>query len=265
MTELFHYTTLDGCRGIIENKNLWATRWDCLNDMSETMIYKQAFTKEIKGDIPRFCPPSDNPDYDRAVEIFVDAARDALGEVFIISFCKHTDNFIRQHGLLSMWRSYANGGVALVFDEEKLTESLRSLCFHHEVQYILDNSDSAYIKAAADFFHNPTYNSIDQLIEDEHFPTTMRRMIVGCKHYGFHEEMEHRYITWDGAQLETKLSTRKNGKTKIYVELTIDITKDLVKKIIVGPGRLQTENHKAIAEIARNLNIEVRKSDIPYQ
>jgi hypothetical protein len=269
MTELFHYTTLKGCRGIIESNRLWATRSDCLNDTSETTVYKQPFAQEIRSAIFKICESSDKPyDVDKEVGIFIDAHHEAfcraLGDIFITSFCKHNNEFIRQHGLLSMWRSYADGGVALVLDEEKLNEDLKN-CFNCKVEYISDNSERHYVKAAGAFFHNLESSHIDHLIKDKNFIEAMRNMTVGCKHYGFHEEIEHRYIVSDSTRYEEKIYTNNDGKTKIYIELRVNITKDLVKEIIVGPGRLQTENHKAIIAMTKDLNIKITKSGIPYQ
>ena len=46
---LYHYTSMDGCRGIIETQTLWATHYQHLNDSSEL--------KRFAATLPTFLVP----------------------------------------------------------------------------------------------------------------------------------------------------------------------------------------------------------------
>ena len=45
--ELFHYTTLNGLRGILENGSLWATHYSHLNDSTEIDFVQAALVQPI--------------------------------------------------------------------------------------------------------------------------------------------------------------------------------------------------------------------------
>ena len=47
--EIYHYTSPIGFQGIIENKSLWFTRSDCLNDYSEGLYIEQVYKNSIVG------------------------------------------------------------------------------------------------------------------------------------------------------------------------------------------------------------------------
>jgi len=46
--ELYHYTSFDGLKGILESKKLWLTDYQCTNDLSEFGYSKAIFQHYIK-------------------------------------------------------------------------------------------------------------------------------------------------------------------------------------------------------------------------
>ena len=44
--ELFHYTTIEGLKGILENRCVWSTHFEYLNDSTE-VIYGQTLAKKV--------------------------------------------------------------------------------------------------------------------------------------------------------------------------------------------------------------------------
>lgn len=137
--ELFHYTSVNGVRGILESQNLQATHFRFLNDTSEisyvSPLVEQLFYEEIRdlviADEKRFGT------YDKTQRnIFVrDEAQklfhaafttiEQMSPLFLLSMCKHTHKDQIRDGLLSQWRGYGkSSGYCIVFDETELKQQL---------------------------------------------------------------------------------------------------------------------------------------------
>ena len=99
MARLYHYTSVNGLRGIIDSGNIWATHLGFLNDLP-------------KG---RAALSDDN--WRQQLE-----ETDKRSPLFIASFCRHLETHQQKNGLLSQWRGYAGegGGYCVVFDEDAL-------------------------------------------------------------------------------------------------------------------------------------------------
>ena len=106
IAELYHYTTLQGAYGIITTKQLWLTKIQYLNDVTELRYAIDLFRETVANWGAKL-----NPE-ERA---FIDKVAYELGSftgtnVCVASFCAHSD-------LLSQWRAYGAEakGVALGF------------------------------------------------------------------------------------------------------------------------------------------------------
>jgi hypothetical protein len=149
--ELFHYTTLDGLRGIIGTESLWAAHYSTLNDSTEIKFVRQAIRPYIAENLCSYLKLAARQrlSIQRAVRKFgglrkafdilsepvISAVHGAafesvngappLHEPFIASFCSHVEDgeYEREHGLLSQWRGYGGvGGYCIVFDTARLVE-----------------------------------------------------------------------------------------------------------------------------------------------
>ena len=151
--ELFHYTNAEGLKGILTSQSLWGTNWRYLNDSTEVAYFCEALPSLLTParmaacelfarEIPGFHAWADEQGGFRAL-----VAKEVLGltqtfrdsfahpdpaeqmfEYYVTSFCTPEDSppEVREHGLLSMWRSYAAGGYAIVFDTEELEALIRA-------------------------------------------------------------------------------------------------------------------------------------------
>ncbi len=121
-SELWHYTTAEGLLGILQSKQLWATRIEFLNDSEEFVGFFDSVLPGIVASIP---------------DIDHHALSSALRDVLLGGFRTFTSSFsaidagdtdkdwLTENGRLSQWRGYgAGGGYALVFDTAKLEECL---------------------------------------------------------------------------------------------------------------------------------------------
>jgi hypothetical protein len=50
LTRLYHYTTIEGLKGILESEEIWATDVDYLNDGSE-YVYAERFIEDVLTDL----------------------------------------------------------------------------------------------------------------------------------------------------------------------------------------------------------------------
>jgi hypothetical protein len=114
---LFHYTDLEGVKGIFTSRTLWLSKFTATNDISEIKLAIEHFqsfaarkARELEGGEGKF---------------LAEAAAQLEGfrrtNICLASFCE-------QHDLLSQWRSYGNDGrgVALGFNTARLLEVARN-------------------------------------------------------------------------------------------------------------------------------------------
>lgn len=227
--KLYHYTTWEGLKGILQIQSLWATNYKFLNDYSELVLfrdklvsliypvvlegYKQliAHKPSLKGKI------QEQGGLDRIVqhdaEALIDSQYRALGnEIYILSFCGEPEKqSIADNGLLSQWRGYgAGGGAALIFDTEKLEEILAKEAMSYEYSAVLladliysddqqklkeELSDELKILAdiAKQFFNHENVSKGKEIDSSEGYIPFVS-CISRYKHFGFSEENEVRVV-----------------------------------------------------------------------
>ncbi|MGE5513484.1 MAG: DUF2971 domain-containing protein [Bacteroidota bacterium] len=149
---LFHYTTGDGVRGILESQTLHATHYKYLNDTNEMMplatrlkeIAMPSVIEAVAGQASKNARWAElikrRGGIDAIVESEVRTMIDVLYRVtfgverehkffqpYLVCFCHHASgSFERGNGLLSQWRAYGrDAGYAIVFDVKKLIQLLR--------------------------------------------------------------------------------------------------------------------------------------------
>ena len=143
--ESFHYTNIDGVEGIIKSNSIWATHYSFLNDIEEMLRLRKFLTKYCNEEIASLIKrlnidekklaerfPSENHIVGMT-RISVENLHGAFlnkqsAEPYVASFCSvaKEDEYVRNNGLLSQWRGYAEGGYALVFDTKKIEELVES-------------------------------------------------------------------------------------------------------------------------------------------
>lgn len=146
--ELFHYTNINGLKGILETQTLWATHYAYLNDSQELKHFFEdgLFLKEMCGVCKEAC--NQNRDNHKlkekinqkgGIESFVresvkellltlkelligkDSSGEGLAEPYVACFSTSTDKNVMEHGLLSQWYQYGRDQeYAIVFNTQKL-------------------------------------------------------------------------------------------------------------------------------------------------
>lgn len=100
--QLYHYTTIDGLKGIIKNRSMWLTHTSTLNDPTELKYGKEIILKILNNEIGN----GHEEIIDRFLHSLVGEVNrfdEIMYEAYVACFCK-SDN------LLSQWRAYGHRG-----------------------------------------------------------------------------------------------------------------------------------------------------------
>ncbi len=152
--ELFHYTNINGLKGILETQTLWATHYAYLNDSQEIKhffeddlffkemcaVYKEAcnqnrdnheLEEEInkKGGIENFVRELVKKLLLTLKELLIGKGSNGEGliEPYVACFSTSTDKNVTEHGLLSQWNQYGRDqGYAIVFNTRKMVTLVNS-------------------------------------------------------------------------------------------------------------------------------------------
>lgn len=226
-SELMHYTTLDGLRGILSSNCIWATNTDHLNDSSEIShyfdkrlcaaiepsvkqwVYEEAANQDVLARIV------DAGGFEALIQKEIESVASSIREAttnlnapYIVSLCAPTDDRVRNNGLLSQWRGYGeDGGYAVVFDSKALEEALvrEGETYHYMHLQIGDvfyeGIDPELQPSNQDFqeLEEIVRHGASRLVrggnikkEAPNFYYAITSLSCLCKHWGFWEEREVR-------------------------------------------------------------------------
>lgn len=252
--ELFHYTSADGLKGIIENKCLWATDFQFVNDEKE-LVYLNDLIRMSQIDID--------------LSYFIKMLSEFKVHLTCFSGIEEHANIVHD-GKLSQWRSYGKGGYCIVFDFNKISDCLSIKDTEYKnnkiekVRYLKDLGElekeeldrfsllaSAYKK-----------NGNPQIF----WYAALTAMTI--KHQGFYEENEYRAIDF-GKLGQNRKFRISDGAMIPYVQdffASDDKFLQSINRVIVGPHMKKEKRALALKEflIKHNCSADVTCSSIPY-
>lgn len=310
--ELFHYTTIEGFCGILDSNCMWATHWQALNDaqelqaihsvlearllirMEEALAKVSAANAEAGKQISKLGSLSQAARHESSalVKALYSATfgKSALADPYMISFCAHDpESYTGKNGLLSQWRAYAQGGVAIVFDTSRIKSALarEQKRFAHPVNFI---GDVVYANDGPGLDKNfaPIFKGLIERIpalyarRGPDFGALVEPFISASalvKHEAFHEESEARIVVslrHEGGLyhrkeldhlLRKRVKYRARGQHEVaYIEFFDFDRSDRypIKRIIIGPSSLQRRNLQIVRERIGRANVDVIMSATPY-
>lgn len=273
-----HYTSPSGFEGIIKSKKIWASRIDCLNDISEDSDIDNIYDLTLKEYIEKDCF------FEKFLGIkhkncFFDGPCNLIGgkmiqnpEIFVASFSEDDDS-------LCMWNYYLKNsnyeGYSIHFNFDKMEEMAndteKNCAGYHVDQYYMlydESEKKKLIKTLLDIIlkhKNEKINIENCKMKIQRFLTLLNPI---CKSQYFSHEKECRMIiVQNSAERQFDLKRRSHGQYLIpYIEVPIEQFGKI--EFVTCPP---INNNKKISQLteeflsANDIYCDVRYSNIPIR
>lgn len=272
-----HYTSLEGLKGIIETKSMWASHINFLNDRKEWLHFDDIVHEALQT--LKYPIHIGEKTYTASEELLKDLSAYRGGRInefsFVISFSSTRD-------CKSQWVEYCPklSGYALEFSESPIIKHQDGA----RKMYTTSADESALVECV--YERDLQVNRICEVISsitrgkpDDRYLISklsceLHDLRYQFKHPGFKEEKEYRWYGRYDSQMDIRT---RNGIMVPYVKVNIDITK--LSAIWVGPSPVQDRaaeglgfwwsvlQKKDSSYIYKNKEtgiLKIQKSQIPY-
>ena len=270
--ELYHYTSAQGLRGILESGKLRATNFAYLNDAEELSYGKDLALRVLRE---TFTTQTDarSSELDRLPFEFAAWNLDEVGsnvDYYIASFCEEAD-------LLSQWRGYGHHGsrYCIGFDVERMPRSLPTTLHRavYDVQLQERRIKKALAQALSLLAAEPSVSERTLYVRQVAgaLGTRMIRELCGFKHPGFHEEREWRLVHEVGSSTDhVMFDTTPQGILRPFVELNLsDSGKLPISQVIVGsspfPSAVVVRSTELLLRRSGYRDVKVTASSMPLR
>jgi len=212
-------------------------------------------------------------------------------DYYVTCFCTHAkDDYARENGLLSQWRGYGgpDGGFCIVFDSAALIPLLQKEFEAH--YWTVPPRLAAVNYHTADFSVEGIFkllldecdNVLSAALTNAPYPEIVMANFLWAapllKHQGFQEESEARIVVIPGTKHDCDAVVAEHGDVinlplkeirarsdgRQYVVLFDGLNLKLpIKRVIIGPSRLQDENFDKARRLLGD-DIPIVRSDTPF-
>lgn len=271
---LFHYTSQSGFLGILDSKQIWATKIQYLNDYSEFQL-----ALDTAQDVLQALHEKE-PDGTRRSKI--ECLLGSLSQITLLNVC--VASFSADGDLLSQWRAYApeGGGCAIGFNSAALIARARDhnftlmKCVYEQDQHkiliknLVDewlakdfNMESGRIDPARPYTIVALRTGGDDFVRD------LAKLAPIIKNSAFREENEWRLVSTGGINAD-KLSFRP-GRSMIapYFPLPLgDDRLNYIKTVTVGPAphpQLAQSSVQMVLARWKVSNVNTKISKVPHR
>jgi hypothetical protein len=223
---IYHYTAQPGLLGIIENRELWATKIHYMNDSTEfSVVFKM--TEDVLEDVERNSPDPSRQTLAHSMRTLANASRDV--NVCVVCFCKERD-------LLSQWRGYSSGsyGYSIGFNTDKLNNLASSSNFVLGYSIYDKAHQQNIVKEICDYYLQGSIT--DSLALISKFTASIIESGAFFKDASFSEEAEWRLVS---RPIEARRLHFRAGKSMIVPYYKIGIPGSSldspIEDVTVGP------------------------------
>ncbi|MGI5951024.1 MAG: DUF2971 domain-containing protein [Brooklawnia sp.] len=290
---LYHYTSAAGLLGIVQDRRLWATESNFLNDPSEI-----AFAASVVQDTLHLtlqALPANSPNKPEIkqlcswiAEMYQDPhAKNQYHEdrSFIASFSLSDD-------VLTLWRSYSGeNGFCVGFDRALLTS-----CFREEVPNLNSAApirDQEEVEAMRiNFALSPSFLEVaygedaaqtlsDQILalaldsdfsfdRDEHKVRDILRSLVAVKHGAYADEREVRLVIRRTGDFSPNRSVRVSPSLGLVAYHELAFLHNAIVSITTAPGIEQSRAENAVRSLLWDggrgawSHVDIRSTEIPF-
>lgn len=253
---LYHYTSLDGLFGILEDEKIWASKIHYLNDSSEFSYAVSLLRGYLWERLRR-----DNTLQTVVNRIRVELENSINMHIFVCSFTEKGD-------LLSQWRAYSGNsvGFSIGFKVKKLIELATKEGFYLHKCIYNKKEQIRIIEGYGCRILKELKSNDDLEFWGQHIAEFLRIAPL-LKNRHFKEEAEWRLISRPKMSSSENFKFRKSATTLIpYYSIPININ-ELITQIIAGP------NNNSLSLGALNTyfikrkfkNIKLKSSEIPLR
>jgi len=262
---LSHYTTLEGLKGIIASRGLWASNAAFLNDKAELSHALRA----AKAAITRLSSVKTMKQWSPMLKKVISEFEDSgIPDTYVACFCSDHDN-------LSQWRGYGGSihGVSLTFNRKKLTERLKSSEAELlKVRYTkLSTVDKLSTALSDEITRIADLDELVQQLTDEARHKELRSRVSALlprfKHLGFQDEREYRYVVQRVLPSEEIRFRVSNNKIVPYIEVGASNEPLPIEAARIGPGPDQELTMRSVKLFLHNKGYEVpvTMSEVPFR
>ena len=267
---LYHYTTQRGLLGIIENREIWATHHQCLNDTQEFFHAKELFRQEI----------AERADTD---PLLAEMQRTLDGERGFEDVNLYVASLSEDEDSLAQWRAYGGpaSGFSLGFDTEGIilpSEFRLVPCIYEETKQS-EILRSLVVGLLEKLHEIPKDITIRPYVETL-CRTELHSLALLLKHPKFAEEREWRIISV-GPMMEdppdegeAPLDFREGRSTLIpYRRVPLRSNKSRLPfplaEVVVGPNPNPEQSIRSVRSLLASHGLSnycsCRRSDVPYR
>lgn len=267
--QLFHYTDLEGVKGIFTSRSLWLSKFTSTNDISEILLAIEHFQSFVTHKADGLDP--------REGELLRQAAAQLEGfrrtNICLASFCEERD-------LLSQWRSYGNDGrgIALGFDSAKLLELAKRNGLRL-FRCVYDTKDQERIAAELVAMLLEAFRAQGRVADGERegllsqFKSLFLAVAPVIKDHRFGEEREWRLVSQpvafeDPAMLAVLKGNQASVKYAVKLAEHGNGRSDLIPSVTIGPTLDPYNVSDAIDLISQRTGFKVAQieiSGIPFR
>jgi hypothetical protein len=264
--KLYHYTSVDGLKGILDSEAIWTTQIQYMNDSKEFLhsidiafqIVKRKKNSSVKG-VKKYC---------EAIEHRLKNINGA--RTFIFSMTENPDQ-------LSQWRGYCGlGGYSIGFNESEIIKLGKAQNYRLE-KCIYDDCKKALIiekiidESIAFYKSQPSQKESIEIVQDSMLYSHFISIGSLMKHSSFAEENEWRLISKTISYKDPSCGWRtKDGILLPYNELKLGCDENgylPISEVYIGPckeKKLAADSLRVYMQVTNNL-FRMRYSKSPYR
>jgi hypothetical protein len=246
---LFHYTTMEGLKGIIKTESLWTTKIHYLNDASE-LTKSLAMAGKILNSLKTGNDKKDKTKIEAINQMIQDVKNWEQTNICVASLCTNGD-------LLSQWRGYGTFGSAysIGFNTKQLEDKISDSKF--EIGRCAYYSDKEYFNVIYKYIED----TISQSAKVSEFIGTLIRKAALMKMDCFREEDEWRVVSWEPKLFDDEDFEFRVGRSMIIPYFAIPIDVSSIVEVKIGPC-----HHPELVEDAiAGMFFKYNKSDVPIK
>lgn len=249
---LYHYCSLQGLRGIIEEKHLRMTSVFWMDDTTELFWLYEVVTRVLD----RQPPDARNALHERFQQLMKDRQ---LSNVFCTCFSEDPDS-------RSQWLEYADDGHGFAIGFDPKTFDLKRTVPVRDVELqpvIYDEKEQEQI-AGEIIGHlqeqgNEVANSIQLFLAN--YSTWWKAAC--CKNLAFVNEKEWRLIYRDDPGIGLDFRERAGRQLIPFIKFPFDPAKKPIREICLGPRNQSQRNVDAVAQLLRVCDYDVGHIKFP--